>query len=323
MNKTTNNEKSRGYSQSFVNKSLHNNQSNNTTHLVTQHSSNSFRSQPVNENNDTDRLYSRTSKSFKEPKDSKTLKPSNNSNTTNVTTNRTNLNSKTQSKVVSKKFIDDEDWQRAREHKHTRTTSHHNTNNHNHNHNQRRNHSSSKRLSQAIKQGPISFENGKLSLVGCYVTEIDMLPEKISNSIKTLYLSNNSLTSLQNIQQFQFLTAISLTNNSIRYLFHLTSLSSLRCLERISLEGNVVAQMPYYREFLVGICPLLESVDSLPVSDDERNLSTINYRKCCVQLELLRCNELRVVILKHMHLLFSCHAEIISLVMGKFRFEIL
>ena len=178
-----------------------------------------------------------------------------------------------------------------------------------------------------MKQGPISLENGKLSLVGCYITEIDLLPEKLSLVVKTLYLSHNSLTSLQNLQQFKYLTSISLANNSIRYLHTLTPLSSLLLLEKLSLEGNIVTHMPYYREIIIGLCSspsnyqnfMLESLDSIPITAEEKTQSRVNYRKCCVQIEQLRCNGLRVIILEHMHRLFSCHAEIISYVMGKFR----
>jgi hypothetical protein len=183
-----------------------------------------------------------------------------------------------------------------------------------------------KTLSAVMRQAPISLENGRLSLVGCYMTEIDLLPEKISSLVQILYLSNNSLTSLTNIQQFRFVTCLSLSNNSIRYLHSLAPLSNLLFLEKLSFEGNVVTHMPYYREVVLGICSnsrtdglFLKSLDSIQVSSEERRNSRANFRKCCLQIEQLRCNGLRVAVLEHMHLLFACHAEIIRCVMGKFR----
>lgn len=183
-------------------------------------------------------------------------------------------------------------------------------------------------LSTVLKQVPLPLQNGKLSLVGSYLTDIDQLPEKLSSLVRILFLSNNSLTSLGNLQQFSYLTTLSLTNNSIRYLHQLCPLSSLPFLEKISLEGNVVTHMPYYREILIGLCSgsdqsnqfRLKCVDSLPLTREEKEKSRLNFRKCSHQIEQIRCDCLRVTILEHMHLLFACHAELIRLVMGKFRF---
>lgn len=183
-----------------------------------------------------------------------------------------------------------------------------------------------KKLSAVMRQAPISLENGRLSLVGCYLTEIDLLPSKVSSLVQILYLSNNSLTSLVNIQQFRCLTCLSLANNSLRYLHSLAPLSNLLSLEKLSLEGNVVTHMPYYREVVLGLCYnsradglSLKSLDSSPVSPEEKRNCRVNFRKCCLQIEQLRSDGLRVAVLEHMHLLFACHAEIIGCVMGKFR----
>ena len=45
----------------------------------------------------------------------------------------------------------------------------------------------------------------------------------------------------------------SVANNLIRYLSSLRSLALVENLERVSLEGNVVTSMPFYRQYLIGL----------------------------------------------------------------------
>lgn len=235
MNSKINNEKSRGYSQSFQNKSLILNQSNNSTHISKNKNKISFNFE--NENNETQKLYSKISNNNTNNLNNNSNNSNNNSNNNlnnttihaiNNSNNHSNTNNiksikhskdlksnnfQNQSKVILTRYVDEEEWQKASENRKINSNENH----------------VSKKLSQAMKQGPISLDNGKLSLVGCYITEIDLLPEKLALIIKTLYLSHNSLTSLQNLQQFRYLTSVSLANNSIRYLHMLTPLSPLNC----------------------------------------------------------------------------------------------
>lgn len=180
------------------------------------------------------------------------------------------------------------------------------------------------KLSDAMRQGP-SIEGGKLNLVSSYITEIDILPIKMISNVTILYLSNNSLSSLVNLQQFKYIKHLSISNNSLRYLYTLSPISSLSFLEKLSLEGNIVTHMPYYREVIIGLCSTgsncsLDILDSIRISAEEKANSRANYKKCCTQIEQLRCNSLRVAILDHMQKLFSCHAEFISDVVGRFRY---
>jgi hypothetical protein len=168
--------------------------------------------------------------------------------------------------------------------------------------------------------------SGKLHLVSCYMTELDALPTALAQRVKVLYLSNNSLQSLQGIQQFSNITTLSLTNNSIRYMHHLAPLASLHHLERLALDGNVVTGMPYYRELVLGICSStsrqgssLQVLDGVKVSADEQSNMRVQFRKVCGQLDLMRCNELRVCVLEHVCALTACHSQLIAEVLGKFR----
>jgi hypothetical protein len=168
--------------------------------------------------------------------------------------------------------------------------------------------------------------SGKLHLVSCYMTELDALPTALAQRVKVLYLSNNSLQLLQGIQQFSNITTLSLTNNSIRYMHHLAPLASLHHLERLALDGNVVTGMPYYRELVLGICSStsrqgssLQVLDGVKVSADEQSNMRVQFRKVCGQLDLMRCNELRVCVLEHVCALTACHSQLIAEVLGKFR----
>jgi hypothetical protein len=153
---------------------------------------------------------------------------------------------------------------------------------------------------------------------------LDALPAALAQRVKVLYLSNNSLSSLQGIQQFSNITTLSLANNSVRYIHHLAPLASLPLLERLALEGNVVTGMPFYRELVLGICCSssprgLLVLDGVKVSAEEQGGVRVQFRKACGQIDLMRCNELRVCVLEHVCALTSCHSQLVAEVLGKFR----
>ena len=177
--------------------------------------------------------------------------------------------------------------------------------------------------------------SGKLQLVGCYITDLDTIPNALASRVRILFLSNNSLSSTLGIQQFSNLTTLSLANNSIRYMHALVPLAHLPKLKRLSLEGNVVTGMPFYREIVLGICSSspspnrniptssssrgLQVLDGVKVSSQEHSDVRVQFRKVCGQFDLLRCNELRVCVLEHVRCLTACHSQLVTEVLGKFR----
>jgi hypothetical protein len=136
-----------------------------------------------------------------------------------------------------------------------------------------------------------------------------------------LYLSNNSLKCLEGIDQFSNLTSLSASNNEIRYLNSLAPLSRLPSLTKLSLDGNVVTKMPFYRQYLLGLCAGLTWVDSVAVSPQERDHDKATSRRAGLQMETLRTNELRLVVLKHIEKLMYCHAQLVSVLVGKLRYN--
>jgi Leucine-rich repeat (LRR) protein len=126
---------------------------------------------------------------------------------------------------------------------------------------------------------PFDGTGQKLSLVGNNISEIDKVPSTLLTRVQTLYLSNNRIVSLDNIEQFTHLQNLSVTNNLIRYLSHLKSLALNEQLEKVSLEGNVVTGMPFYRQYMVGLCPRLLVLDGSNVTAEERSCSKSTTRQ--------------------------------------------
>jgi Leucine-rich repeat (LRR) protein len=185
-----------------------------------------------------------------------------------------------------------------------------------------------KSLTESIRHNPTAIDHTKLNLVSSYITTLDKLPSKLSSRITTLYLSHNSLESLSGLEQFENITTASISSNAIRYLNDLLPLSLLPSLERLSLEGNIVTHMPYYREIVLGISLRgnksgLNVLDGVKMTSAEKDGLGPNYRKACLQMDQMRCTALRVCVMEHLYGLTKCHAEIVQQVMGKFRLFIL
>ena len=117
------------------------------------------------------------------------------------------------------------------------------------------------RLSDSILRKNSCTDGNKLQLVGLGITVIDKISITISSKIRVLYLSNNSIISLQGIEQFSLLESLSCSNNKISSVKELRRLSALRFLEKLSIDGNEVCCYPYIRELLIHTCPNLTQLD--------------------------------------------------------------
>lgn len=169
-------------------------------------------------------------------------------------------------------------------------------------------------LQSLLRVKPCAFDGSKLSLVGSNINFIDILPSRIAMKIKIIYLSNNNICDIHNIAQFNNCSQLSLANNSIKYLGDLIFLRELAFLEKLNLEGNVVSEMPYFRETVLSFCTKLNSLNGTKVGAQERSNLRSRMRKITTLLNQLRLNELRLVITEHYIFLSRCHAEL-----GKFR----
>ena len=125
------------------------------------------------------------------------------------------------------------------------------------------------------KRNPTLFDKDKLSLVGLNIHIIDAIPTTLAASVKVLYLSDNSICRLAGLEQFANVVTISIKNNAIRYLDEIQPLSRMRRLTKLSMEGNPVTRLPYYREHIIVSCPSLTVLDDKAVSTDERAVGEI------------------------------------------------
>lgn len=175
-------------------------------------------------------------------------------------------------------------------------------------------------LSFHLCKAPSTLEGEKLSLVGLDIYFIDIMPAKIAKTLKILYLSNNYISNLENIEQFEQLTIGSLTNNFIRYLDYLQPLSRLQYLQKLSLTGNLVTKMPYYKEHVLILCPNLLSLDGIKITQIDRSRAKVVFFKAKAFYDQLRLNELRNSALVHISKLLACHLELHAEVFGKFRY---
>ena len=160
---------------------------------------------------------------------------------------------------------------------------------------------------------------GKISLVNQHVVTLDAIPENIANKIHTLFLSNNHLSSLNGIAQFKNVTTLSISYNNLSYLDDLSQLEKLRCLEKLSVQGNIVALMPHYRDFVISMCPKLLYFDNIKVSSDERRDAIIQTRKLRSLLDQVSLNELHRIVLRHFFFLRRCHIDLNAHISPKFR----
>ena len=90
-------------------------------------------------------------------------------------------------------------------------------------------------------------------------------------------------------------------------------------LERLSLEGNTVTGMPFYRQHVIGLCPRLIVLDGINVTAEERNADRAMDRQLSAFYDQLRSNELQNIVLQNLCLQVNLHAEFNLVVLGKFR----
>jgi hypothetical protein len=161
-----------------------------------------------------------------------------------------------------------------------------------------------------------------LRLTDCDVTHIDIIQCTLSKVFTSLFMSRNSITTLINIEQFENLCVLSVSHNFIRYLDDIQPLSRLHSLKKLSLSGNAVTHMPFYKVHVLVICPHLEQLDELKVDPADYKLAKQMHARAKVSYDQLQVNQLRNCLLTHLSELMACHSEMRRTVFGTFRCEI-
>ncbi|KAI9295761.1 L domain-like protein [Neoconidiobolus thromboides FSU 785] len=90
--------------------------------------------------------------------------------------------------------------------------------------------------------------------------------------LKKLYLSNNRISIIDPLiaKQLPNLNTLILTNNQVSGLEYLLPLKEMSKLEHLSLIGNPVVNLNYYRLFCIFLCKKIRFVDFQRVKDEER-----------------------------------------------------
>ncbi|EFJ41501.1 hypothetical protein VOLCADRAFT_98490 [Volvox carteri f. nagariensis] len=126
------------------------------------------------------------------------------------------------------------------------------------------------RLSAVLQQAPHLYDRQRLSAVERFIDRIDALPARYTEA-QVVFLSKNSLTSVAGLEQFRQLRVLGLADNLLADPEQLEMLASA-CpgLEALSLEGNPIAYVPYYRSRVLLALPGLKSLDGRPITEEER-----------------------------------------------------
>eukprot|EP00946_MAST-07B_sp_MAST-7B-sp1_P005268 g5268.t1 len=130
------------------------------------------------------------------------------------------------------------------------------------------------RLSEVLRAQPSLFSGnakhggtgGRIHAANKHIRLIDRLPERYALA-RTVYLGGNDLTTADGLEQFVSITTLSLANNLIsdpRVLLQIgVACPSIRVL---SLEGNDVTHIPYYRARAIAAMPELKQLDGHEVT---------------------------------------------------------
>jgi Leucine-rich repeat (LRR) protein len=132
-------------------------------------------------------------------------------------------------------------------------------------------------------------------------------------------MSRNCISTLVNIEQFENLCILSVSHNLIRYLDDIQPLSRLPSLKKLSLSGNVVTQMPFYKVHVLVICIHLEQLDEVKVDAVDYKLAKQMHARAKVSYDQLQVNQLRNCLLAHLSGMLACHSEMRKFVFGTFR----
>ena len=105
-----------------------------------------------------------------------------------------------------------------------------------------------------------------LRATGAGVNTIDLLPPSKTNCL-SLYISYNSISSLENITQFKKLKELLMDFNEISRIEDLGPLSTLKNLTVLHIEGNPVCNLPLWDLHLLTFCPKLRVLNGQKTKD--------------------------------------------------------
>lgn len=167
-------------------------------------------------------------------------------------------------------------------------------------------------LESLLESQPDIFEpkQKRITAVGKGIWCIGVLsvpPESVSN----VYLSRNNLGDdcMEQLCELSKLNALSLAENRLHSTKALQCLSKLK-LRSLSLEGNPVERLPFYRLHVIALFPYLTNLDGRVVTADERKKASRILKHEEQIVYMLTLHALLVHRLQHIKWLHDIHVEL-------------
>lgn len=135
-------------------------------------------------------------------------------------------------------------------------------------------------LAQALDAGACQLAERRLSAVQLSLTSVGALPPSKLRTVRTAFLSRNSLSSFRGLSQLPALSALSAGDNLVSSLAAIDELAK-ECphLRSLSLDGNPVSRLAPVRAYAVARLPHLELMDGAPVTSEERRAAPAAVRQ--------------------------------------------
>ncbi|KAL4494095.1 hypothetical protein ABPG72_016051 [Tetrahymena utriculariae] len=164
-------------------------------------------------------------------------------------------------------------------------------------------------LSEAIKKYPQCADEFKIRLVQKQVKEIDKVPT-FYKKIDTLYISNNSIKTLDGIEQFTHLQHLSISNNNLKDISIIKLIRKLDNLESLNMSGNPVTKHPIYRQLILTTLPNLQQLDGKVVTKEDKQIAEVQLKKQNSLLDLILNNYIEIRKLNYISKKLDLHQQL-------------
>ena len=161
-----------------------------------------------------------------------------------------------------------------------------------------------------LQKIPYAIDGQKLNLVNKGIQCIGKIPSGCANAIAILYLSQNALSHVNGIEQFQQIQVLSIAGNLITTFDALDPLERLVKLRILSLCHNPVMELPHARFHVLSRLGKLDMLDNIAITNvDRKRAAAIIQQDARAQRQLLDQHS-QIQGLQHMVLLMKIHLEL-------------
>lgn len=119
-------------------------------------------------------------------------------------------------------------------------------------------------------------------------------------TIRVAYLGNNTLLSLHNIEQFVNVEVLSLCNNLLEFMEDLAPLASLANLKELSINGNPISRIPFFKSYVISLCRSLRKLDGELIDDAARADAELVSKQVMVAIHRAVHKEMRNALFTHL-----------------------